>query len=153
MLRSKKVLVIGAGATGQALCAFLISNNMEVKLYALPYHAHNFEVLKKAGNIRLTGVINNTVSLPVMTTDIALAMADVDVIFITLPSFAHQEVFEIIIPYLRNEQKILLLPGNFGSLELLKLIREKSHQLMLKLLKPVQFHTRVEFWNQASFLF
>jgi opine dehydrogenase len=52
------------------------------------------------------------------------AVFQADVILVVVPAFAHGPLFDRLLPLLRDGHKIVLIPGNYGSLLLRKMMRE-----------------------------
>ena len=67
--------------------------------------------------------------LALITTDIAAAMENVELILIAVPAYGQRAMLEACLPYLRGGQIILLLTGSAGSLELAPLLRDAGHSL------------------------
>lgn len=132
---NKKVTVLGAGNGGIALSYHLSINNIDVMLWADENHATTLNDIKRSGGIEsvekivkndtvLTGKIPGFAKLAGATTSIKEAMEYSDIILMVLPSFAQEAVFEKAMPYLKDSHIIMLLPGNFGSLVLPKMMQD-----------------------------
>lgn len=132
---NKKVTVLGAGNGGMALSYHLSTNNIDVMLWADENHASALDGINQAGGIEsvdtivkndkvLTGKIPGFAKLAATTTNIQDAMEYSDIILMLLPSYAQEAVFEKAMPYLKDGHIIILLPGNFGSLVLPKMMKD-----------------------------
>jgi opine dehydrogenase len=133
----QQVTVIGIGNGGHALAFHLAHLGHEVLCYTDPKFVRAVSGIKAKGGIestdsvdaqgkKVTSVLKGFVNLSGVTTDIKKAMDFSDFVFIVLPSFAQVPLFELLIPHLRDEHIIMLMPGNFGTL-LLKNRLEEQH--------------------------
>jgi opine dehydrogenase len=121
-----RVAVLGAGNGGQALSAHLALKGFTVHLYEDPVLKANLEGIRKNGGIRLQGALEGFGKLDLITENISEALQQVQFIFLPVPSFAQEPLFKRMLPHLQDGQTLVLIPGNFGSLALLKLIRESG---------------------------
>jgi opine dehydrogenase len=135
----EKVTIIGIGNGGHALAFHLALLGHPVMAYMSPKFAEALPGLKQKGGIEATdwidsqgktieGVLKGFAKLEEVSTDIKQAMDFADVVFIVVPSFAQADIFQLMIPHLRDEHIITMMPGNFGSL-LLKNQLEKQKVL------------------------
>ena len=104
-----RISVIGAGNGGQAIAGFLAMMNYEVALYDIVEAKIN--ELKSLGGIRLEGRINGFGKIGCITTDIAEAVKDADIIMVTTIANAHKAVAQTIAPFLVDGQTVILNPG------------------------------------------
>ena len=104
-----KVAVIGAGNGGQAIAGYLAMQNYEVALYDIVEEKIN--ELKTLGGIRLEGRIEGFGKLGCITTDIAEAVRDAEIVMVTTIANAHKAVAQSIAPYVVDGQVIILNPG------------------------------------------
>lgn len=116
--------VLGAGNGGQSMAAYLTLKGYDVKLYERYKDVLN--PLIEKGSIELRGVsINGISKISLMTTDLATAVVDTDVIFVVLPATAHSYIAEEISPILKDGQIIVLCPGSTGGvLEFTKTLKD-----------------------------
>lgn len=132
---NNKVTILGAGNGGIALGYHLSINNVDVMLWSDQEHASALDGINKAGGIEsveqivkndvvLTGKIPGFAKIAGTTTNIKDAMEYSNIILLLLPSFAQEAVFEQAMPYLKDGHIIVLLPGNFGSLVLSKMMKD-----------------------------
>lgn len=111
-----KVTVIGAGNSGLAMAAHLSNTGNEVTLWNRS--ESTISKLLKTNVIKCEGVIDDEVTIDVITNDIKLALKDPDVIFITTPANSHKELAELIGKNIETSSIIVLCPGRtFGALE------------------------------------
>jgi len=125
-----KVAVLGAGNGGQALSAHLaIIKGCKVSLFEHPKFKENIEKINKKGGIELTGELKGFGKIPIATTNIKEAIEDASIIMIVAPSFAQKAFIELALPYLLSSQIIVLIPGNFGSFEIKKILKNNGKNL------------------------
>ncbi len=119
------ITVIGAGHGGKAMAAELASRGFPVTLYNRTY-AH-IETIALRGGIELMTEDNREVFGPLrkVTSDLAEATAEADLIMVVLPASAHRPVGLSIGPHLRDGQVVVLNPGRTGgALEFAAAVRE-----------------------------
>ena len=126
-----KVSVLGAGNGGQALSAHLAMKGVEVNLFEHPNFKKNVEEIAKKGGIELTGKLEGFGKISLATTDIKQAIEGTSVVMIVAPSFAQRTFIEMAISYLDDSQIIMLIPGNFGSFEIKKLLKKSGKNLTI----------------------
>jgi len=126
-----KVSVLGAGNGGQALSAHLAMKGVEVNLFEHPNFKKNVEEIAKKGGIELSGKLQGFGKISVATTDIKKAIEGSSVIMIVAPSFAQKVFIEMAAPYLLDSQIIMLVPGNFGSFEIKKILKKSGKNLTI----------------------
>lgn len=113
----KKITIIGGGTTGIGAAAMLTQMGHTVTLTDVPELAGNLEVVKERGGILLRGNGPRGLAMPAcITTDVAAAAADAEVILISVVGNRHAEIAKIIAPSVRDGQVIGIAPGNAGSL-------------------------------------
>ena len=112
----KKITILGGGNGGFAAAADLTLRGFEVTLYEDPRFASAIEGIKKDGVIHLEGVgpVGDAV-LKKVTTDLAEALEDVDLIMPISPAFAQEDVAKSLVPHLREGMIIFLVPGSCGG--------------------------------------
>ena len=122
-MRALKFAVLGAGAGGQTMAARLKSDGYSVSLYDHDYD--KIAQLNQLGKIEVTGKFSCEGYPDVITTDIATAVTDVDVIMVTTTTDAHREIAALCAPYLHDGEIFMLNPGHVGgALEASYIIRE-----------------------------
>jgi opine dehydrogenase len=132
---NQKVTVLGAGNGGHALSFFLSQNGYRVMLFEHPNFGKNLEGIKQRGGIEAVHKIvrdgrefNTKISgfakIEAITTEIGEAAAFSDLLLMIVPSFAQEIFFKLAMPYLRDGQIMVILPGNFASLVFKKMMKE-----------------------------
>lgn len=132
--------VIGCGNGAFATAIDLSSQGHSVTLYSDPSHSHNFEKIIEKGAI--TGYGKGPVGdirIDKITCNEKEAFGEQDMIIVTTPANAHEEVVREIAPYLRDGDRILLSPGGTGgALIFSQMLSDYSDA---KDLKIGEFHT------------
>jgi opine dehydrogenase len=121
------VAVLGGGNGGHAVAANLALNGCKVNFCELPQFAESFERVLRTKEIRIEGIsIDGTARLNLATTDIQQAIREAEVVFVVTPAFGHKTMAESCAPYVQDGQIIILMPGSGGSLEFVKIFRQKK---------------------------
>ena len=112
--------VLGAGNGGVATAADLTVRGFDVHLWEHPDYVENIKPLQKIGGIELEVLPSSKLKegfakVKLITTDMEKALEGVDVVLIIVPSFAHKSFAEQCVPYLRDNQVVIIAPGNFGG--------------------------------------
>jgi len=122
-----KITVVGGGNGGQALAGHLALLGNDVVLYEHPTFAKTVEFIKEKGNnITLEGAIYGIGSLRSATNDISKAVRHAEILFFVVPSYAQDTLFDLALPFLKEGQLIIFLPGNFASLVARKKLLETN---------------------------
>lgn len=113
----KKVCIMGGGNGGFAAAADLTMRGYEVSLYEDPRFAGSIAGIKetKTINLSIKGVYQGAFTLRKVTTDLADALDDVDLVIPISPAFAQEDVAKSLVPYLKEGMIIFLCPGSCGG--------------------------------------
>jgi opine dehydrogenase len=111
------VAVLGAGNGGQALAGHLALKGCSVRLFEHPDFGEKISHIKKKGGIDLRGSLSGFGKLDRITVDAGEALDGARYVFLVAPSFAQRPIMEMASPHLGEEMMVVLIPGNFGSLE------------------------------------
>jgi len=122
MEKKYKFAILGAGNGGKALAGHIATKGHYVSLFEGLEPGEAFLRLSKEKEIFLEGDIKSRGNLNRVTTSMEEAVASADVILVVVPAFAHEPIFTKLIPLLKDGHKIVLIPGNFGSLLLRKMM-------------------------------
>lgn len=116
MKEVKRICIMGGGNGGFAAAADLTLRGFEVTLYEDPKFAASIEGIKDTKTINLEGVgpVGQAV-LRKVTTDLADAISDVDLIMPISPAFAQEDVAKSLVPHLKDGMVIMLCPGSCGG--------------------------------------
>lgn len=126
MGRSHRFAVIGCGNGGMTLAGQIAAKGYDVNLFEGLEPSEAFLKLRTERKIFLKGDIESEGLISCVTTDIKEAIDDAKTILIVVPAFAHEPLFKKIIPHLKDGHRIVLIPGNFGSLLLKKMLRDSN---------------------------
>lgn len=116
--------VLGSGNGGRAFCGQIAAKGYSVTLYEPLEETDDYKKLTNDPQIFLQGDIEAGGKLHLVTMDIEAAVASSDVVFVVVPAFAHNSIFERMIPRLRDGQIVVIVPGNYGCFKLKKMMRE-----------------------------
>ena len=130
-----RVTVLGAGNAGHAISFEIASNGGEVMLFEHPDFAKNLDGIRQKGGIEavkeleaegttVPAMLSGFAKVAGLTTNPQEAMDFADIVVMIVPEFAHATIFKLVLPYLRNGQLLVTLPGNFASLRFKKMLRE-----------------------------
>lgn len=108
-----KYAVIGAGNGGVAMAGYLALIGYSVNLYNRTLE--NIIPLIENPRIQITGEVNGEGKLDLVTDNIELAIKDADVIMVTIPAVGHYHIAQLMAPYLKDGQIIVLNPGRTGG--------------------------------------
>jgi opine dehydrogenase len=128
----KKMLftVIGAGHGGKAMAAHLALMGFPTTLFNRS--PERVEATKNRGGIELTsyeGGPSGFGELRLITSDMAEALADAEIIMVVTPSSAHRDIARAMAHHLRDGQIILLNPGRTcGAIEVVHVLKEAGCQ-------------------------
>jgi len=111
--RNIKYTVIGAGNGGVAMAGYLALIGYSVNLYNRTLE--NIISLIKNPYIQITGEVYGKGKLNLVTDNIELAIEDADVIMVTIPAIGHYYIAQLMAPYLKDGQIIVLNPGRTGG--------------------------------------
>ncbi|KDR94001.1 opine dehydrogenase [Peptoclostridium litorale DSM 5388] len=135
----KKVSVIGAGNGGLTAAYHLSKIGNSVCVYDSPMFDTQINAINEKGGIEALEELHECKMLfsgfekiTKATTDIKEAVEFSDVLVLICPSFAQEILFEKMLPHLKDDQIIILMPGNYGGLVLNK-IKNDSARSDLKL--------------------
>jgi opine dehydrogenase len=120
--------LIGAGHGGKAMAAHLALMGFPVTLYNRTFE--HVEVIKMRGGIDLEsaeGGPHGFAKLALVTSDMAEALKEAEMIMVVVPSSAHSDVAKHVAPHLQDGQTIILHPGRTcGALEFDKVLRDNN---------------------------
>lgn len=119
-----RITVVGAGHGGTTIAADLKSKGHFVKLLKTSKGLHNdhFDFLKSNnGEIKIMeGNKETLVNLDEVTTDINAAISDAELIIVYVQTNYHEQVIKSILPFMNEEQIVLLEPGYLSTAYFLK---------------------------------
>lgn len=119
-----KITVVGAGHGGTTIAADLKEKGHRVTLLKTSSSLHNehFQYLdENNGEITIVNGSKETlVNLDVVTTDVKFAITNAEIIIIYIQTNYHEQVIKRLIPFMNEEQIILLEPGYLSTAYFLK---------------------------------
>jgi len=123
-MKTKRIIILGAGNGGQAMAAAIALAGYEVVLY--DRYEEAIAPVSQNGGIELSGVSGKGFArLVKVTTDLHEALSETGLILVVVPAFAHAYIAEQIAPLLRKDDMIILSPGSTGgALEFRKILSE-----------------------------
>ena len=105
--------MIGAGNVGCALAAHLTLRGIDVRL--CNRSGTRLAEIRNAGGITITGAVDGIASISSLTTDVAEAVRDADVVAVTVPTPALPHYAGSLAETTTDEQLIWLDPGHSGG--------------------------------------
>src|SRR4030042_3063582 len=128
MSKKINIAVIGAGHGGKAMAAHLGLMGFPTVLYNRT--ADHVAAIKELGGIYLEsydGGPRGFGKLNLVTSNIAQALENAQMIMIVVPSSAHGDIAKACAPYLTDGQIVILHPGRTcGAIEFSKVIRDNG---------------------------
>ncbi|MBA7556628.1 Opine dehydrogenase [subsurface metagenome] len=117
-MSSMKVAVMGGGNGSHTIAVDLSLKGLVVNMFEMERFAEKMKEVFESRQIEISGVAGQgKAKLNLVTTDIQEAIEDVEIIFIPLPGFAISAYAELLAPYLREDQFVIIMPGTLGTLE------------------------------------
>ncbi len=131
-LKDKPIAVLGAGAVGKAISADCVNAGSKVRICDLePFASKTLFGVKEKGvkfygdQLNLYGFERSgTAIYEKVTTDVAEAAEGAGIVIVTTPAMGHKPFFEKLIPALEDGMIIHIVPDNYGSMVLRKMMRE-----------------------------
>lgn len=124
------ITIVGAGHGGTTIAADLKKKGHLVTLLKTSQGLHNehFDyLLKNKGEITISDQSEETtVRLDLVTTDVERAITNADIIIMYVQTNYHEEVIKRIIPFMNENQIVLLEPGYLSTAYFLKHEKEKN---------------------------
>ena len=151
-----KIAVIGAGNMGCAVSADLTIKGHEITLIktSKSMHVENFEYLKaNNGHIEmLESNITTSTNIKCVTDDIS-KITDSEIIYISIMTNYHEVLIKKLLPYFRDGQIIIIVPGYLSTAYILKycsninltIVEGESSTIDCRISKPG--HIKVGFRN------
>ncbi len=132
MTELRQVAVLGAGHGGQAMAGHLALQGVAVNVYNRS--SARLAAMQEQGGVYVEGVVKGFGRLRTITSDLATALADAELIMVVVPASAHRQIAQACAPHLRDGQIIILNPGRTGgALEFAATLRAKGCTAQIKL--------------------
>jgi opine dehydrogenase len=124
-----KVAVMGGGNGSHTIAADLTLKGLTVNMFELEQFAARMRQVFETREIEMTGVAGSgTARLNMVTSDIQQAVENVEIIFIPLPGFAVATYAELLAPFLKKDQIVVLMPGTLSALEFRQALRVNGNR-------------------------
>jgi len=145
---NRPIAVLGGGNAGYAIAADLALGGYEVNFYEHPQFKSHFEAVLESKSIEAIDDIRDRCGLAKLhkvTTDMKVAIGDAKLILMAIPSFGQELFFDAMIPHLKDGQVVVLMTGNFGSLRLWRVLKEKGigHKITMYETNTMPYGTRL----------
>lgn len=122
-----RVTLLGAGNGAHALAGDLSLRGHEVRLWENPAFEKNLEpLMRNHFKHTLRGKVEGEAQLSLATTDPKEAISGAEIIYCVMPSYGQEATFDLVVPFLEEKQKVVLMPGNFGSLSLYSRLKKRG---------------------------
>lgn len=121
-----KVAIIGAGNGGITAAADLTHRGFDVCLYEMPEYQKNLDGIRKKGGIDFTDENGEKfIDFNNVTSDIETAVHDAEIIMLTVPSFAIENISGVLAPHIDESQIIFINgAGTMGSVRFVNKAKE-----------------------------
>lgn len=121
MSKSTVWAIIGGGNGGQSMAGHLALMGYSVRLYDI--FQQTVDAINDQGGIHVDGIVEGFGQLEFATMDIAKVIRGADVIAVVAPAINHRAIAENCLPYLADDQIVILHPGaTCGALEFKKIL-------------------------------
>ncbi len=131
---TSRVSVIGSGNAGLTAAYHFTLQGAEVCLYGAPEFDQPLADIEKRGGIEALPSFNDVPltysgfqTIDKISRDLEETIGYSDLLVLPVPSFAQEPLFTSMLPYLRDGQIIMLMPGNYGSLVLNRIKNEQGY--------------------------
>ncbi len=129
-----KVSIIGSGNAGLTAAYHFSSLGVNVCLYGAKGFDQPLTDIEEKGGIEALAEFNQVPlsfagfeKIDCITRDLKEAIEYSDLLILPVPSFAQEPLFIEMLPYLKDGQLIMMMPGNYGSLALNKIKNEQGY--------------------------
>ena len=108
-MKIRRVAILGAGNGGITAAADLTIRGFEVSLFELPKFGKTIELLRQSGQLTLKSDEGATkVKIDLLTTDIAEAVKDAQVVMLTIPINYIEDFARVCAPVINTDQIVLI---------------------------------------------
>lgn len=119
----KPIAVLGGGSGGHCMAADLTLAGYQVNFYEHPSFEADFHTTLETGTVELSGIgRRGKANINLVTTDMAKAIENVNLLNIVLPAPGHDLFFNEMLPYLKNGQTVVVWAGQCAGLRLVPLV-------------------------------
>ncbi len=119
----KPIAVLGGGAGAHMMAVDLTDRGHRVHLCEHPDFAATFETTLSAQAIEAVGIgPKGTYPIHRVGTDIAAALDEAEWVNVVMPAIGHETFFQQMVSHLRDDHKVVVWAGDFGSLRLRQML-------------------------------
>jgi opine dehydrogenase len=123
-----KIAVLGGGNGAHTVAADLTLKGLSVNMFEMEQFASSMQTVFDTGEIEMTGIAGlGKAKLNLVTTDLAAAIRDIEVIFIILPGFTIATYAQLLAPHLAENQMVIIMPGTLAALEFRQTLRASGN--------------------------
>lgn len=119
---ARTVAILGAGASGHAIAGFLGLADYKVNIWNRDDRTEVetwLDAVGARGGIEVHGIMEGEANIQLLTTDLAEAIADAEVILVNTTTDAYRAVGRELAPHVTSSQSVILMAaGTLGTLEL-----------------------------------
>lgn len=112
-MKKPRFAIIGAGNGGQSFVGHLGLLGFHASLWDID--PQRVEDLSKNRRMAVSGAVNGTCDIPLVTNDIAEAIDGADIIMVVIPTVYQRSTIKSMVPYLKDGQALVLNPGATGG--------------------------------------
>ena len=132
-LKDYPIAVLGGGAVGKTVSADSVLAGNKAHICDLPPFSKttlaNLDktgvIIREGGQINLFGFTRSgTAHYDLITEDVAACVKGCKIVIVGVPSIAHDVFFEKLVPALEDGMIVHIIPDNYGSLKLRKMMRD-----------------------------
>ncbi len=145
----KPIAVLGGGNGAQTMAADLTLSGFSVHLYETPKFASGPRIkpVFESKTIEMTGIgRKGKAKIAKVTQDMKEALEGVSWINVVIPATGHELFFEEMIPHLVDGQTVVVWAGDYGSLRLAQMMKEKkcAANVLIAEANTIPYGTRLE---------
>ena len=121
-----RIAVLGGGNGSFAAAGDFALAGHEVQLWRRDAVAVNEHVTQNKTVVVKDGNGSRTAALSMVTTDMASAVKNAELIFCPSPATSHEDIAKLVAPHLVSGQVVFLTPGTLGTLIFAKAARRRD---------------------------
>ncbi|CAN5353925.1 hypothetical protein BH11CYA1_BH11CYA1_47110 [soil metagenome] len=111
--RVARVGIVGGGNSARALAAYLADQGHKVSMFVRDLD--KLPGIAQTLNVRASGKLEGRFNLQQVSSEPAMLLSQVDVIFIATVTTAYSEVAQTIAPFIESHHKVVLFSGKLGG--------------------------------------
>ncbi|HEY3314975.1 MAG TPA: NAD/NADP octopine/nopaline dehydrogenase family protein [Bacillota bacterium] len=126
-----RVAVLGGGNGAFITAADLAGRGHQVRIFEVPEFAKALDGVRERGGIELE--VRGNLDLPAgffpveATADAARAVEGAEAVLLVVPAFGQKRFAQLVAPYLKDGQVVMMSPGNFGgAIEFARTLKESG---------------------------